>query len=111
MKRKRLLISFPDIQRMSLEEFKTYIIQLLDRYRTLGDKKFIEFYYLVLLLYDKASVSDYNYQNYLMSFGISFRWDDWGVDYKSYDRILTRDDFIEWAKNNLVGKLITIKRK
>lgn len=46
-----------------------------------------------------------------MSFGISFRWDDWGVDYKSYDRILTRDDFIEWAKNNLVGKLITIKRK
>lgn len=111
MKRKRLLISFPDIQRMSLEEFKTYIIQLLDRYRTLGDKKSIEFYYLVLLLYDKASVSDYNYQNYLMSFGISFCWDDWGVDYKSYDRILTRDDFIEWAKNNLVGKLITIKRK
>lgn len=94
---------------MSGNEIDIYISHLLHCYKTLGDSRYLIMYYIVLAIYKNNNASRFAFESYLICLKNAILSSDWN----SYDedKIENKNDLLQWVKENLIGKLITIKRR
>lgn len=103
-------ISFKKIDKLLDDRFVYDLIRIYDSTKDLELKVIISIIHLMRAL-SKEKVFTL-FTSKLMLSNCLEKIDFWErkVDTSAFSRIKTKEDGLEWLKNNLVGKIITIKR-
>lgn len=103
-------ISFKEIDKLLDDRFVYDLIRIYDSTKDLELKVIISIIHLMRAL-SKEKVFTL-FTSKLMLSNCLEKIDFWErkVDTSAFSRIKTKEDGLEWLKNNLVGKIITIKR-